>query len=73
MKISKSILLPAGSQTRQVLLFTTSIHCPNGRPGVKPGKEIRYIKFEKEKQNYFNLQIISLYMQKIQSTSKQAV
>ena len=62
MKISKSILLPAGSQTRQVLLFTTSIHCPNGRPGVKPGKEIRYIKFEKEKQNYFNLQIISLYM-----------
>ena len=62
MKISKSILLPAGSQTRQVLLFTTSIHCPNGRPGVKPGKEIGYIKFEKEKQNYFNLQIISLYM-----------
>ena len=55
MKISKSILLPTGSQTRQVLLFTTSIHCPNGGPQIKPGKEIRYIKFEKEKQNYFNL------------------
>jgi hypothetical protein len=62
MKISKSMLLPAGSQTSQILLFTTSIHCPNGRPGVKLGKEIRYVKFEKEKQNYFNLQIISLYM-----------
>ena len=23
----------------------TSIHCPNGGPGIKPGKEIRYIKF----------------------------
>ena len=62
MKISKPILLPAGSQTRQVLLFTTSIHCPNEGPGIKPGKEIRYVKFEKEKQNYFNLQIVSLYM-----------
>ena len=62
MKISKPILLPAGSQTRQVLLFTTSIHCRNEGPGIKPGKEIRYVKFEKEKQNYFNLQIISLYM-----------
>ena len=62
MKISDSILLPTGSQTRQVLLFTTSIHCPNGEPRIKPGKEIRYIKFEKENQNYFNLQIISLYM-----------
>ena len=41
---------------------TTSIHCPNEGPGIKPGKEIRYVKFEKEKQNYFNLQIISLYM-----------
>ena len=51
----------------------TSIHCPNRGPEIKPGKEIRYIKFEKDKQNYFNLQIISLYMQKIQSTSKQAV
>ena len=50
MKISKSILLPTGSQTRQVLLFTTSIHCPNGGPQIKPGKEIRYIKFEKENQ-----------------------
>ena len=51
----------------------TSIHCPNGGHRIKPGKEIRCIKFEKEKQNYFNLQIISLYMQKIQSTSKQTV
>ena len=33
----------------------TSIHCLNGGPGVKPGKKIRYIKFEKENQNYFNL------------------
>ena len=40
----------------------TSIHCLNGGPGIKPGKKIRYIKFEKEKQNYFNLQITSLYM-----------
>ena len=73
MKISDSILLPTGLQTRHVLLFTTSIYCPNGGPWIKPGKEIRYIKFEKDKQNYFNLQITSLYMQKIQSTSKQAV
>ena len=40
----------------------TPIHCLNGGPGIKPGKKIRYIKFEKEKQNYFNLQITSLYM-----------
>ena len=42
--------------------LSTSIHCPNGGPRIKPGKEIRYIKFKKENQNYFNLQIISLYM-----------
>ena len=29
--------------------MTTSIHCPNGGPRIKPGKEIRCIKFEKEK------------------------
>ena len=40
----------------------TSIHRLNGGPGIKPGKKIRYIKFENEKQNYFNLQITSLYM-----------
>ena len=30
--------------------LSTSIHCPNGGHGIKPGKEIRCIKFEKEKQ-----------------------
>ena len=41
MKISKSILFPTGSQARHVLLFITYIHSPNGRPGIKTGKEIR--------------------------------
>ena len=30
--------------------LSTSIRCPNGGHGIKPGKEIRCITFEKEKQ-----------------------
>ena len=63
MKISKAKLFPTRSQTRHVLLFTTSICCPNGGPGIKPGKKIRYIKFEKEKQNCFHLQIMFIHVE----------
>ena len=48
--------------TNKTVRLSTSIHCPNGGQGIKPGKKVRCIKFEKEKQNYFNLQIVSLYM-----------
>ena len=49
------MLFHIGSQTRQVdyhYFYSLS----NGGHGIKPGKEIRCIKFEKEKENYFNLE-----------------
>jgi len=46
-RLSSSIHCPNAKKTGRL---SSSIHCPNGGHGIKPGKEIRCIKFEKEKQ-----------------------